>query len=145
MFRHEDFPCCGCGTDGCIDDTRTVTCADCGKRYHPDGNTEVYCYVCLAKPVYNAPKRESAKENVPCEECAHWAHKVNRPDTRGIVTRRTALGAFPQHVDIPNADTTIDGRDLCDGCADEYESECEQSHYEYIESGEYLDRYSDDY
>ena len=50
-MKHEDYPCCGCGPEGCIDFTRTVTCEDCGKSFHPDGNAEKYCYACGQKPV----------------------------------------------------------------------------------------------
>jgi hypothetical protein len=45
-MRHEDYPCCGCGPEGCIDFSRTTACADCGREYHPDSNTEVFCYGC---------------------------------------------------------------------------------------------------
>jgi hypothetical protein len=46
MFRCEDFPCCGCGSEGCIDFNTIVSCKDCGDNYHPDSNTGVYCYKC---------------------------------------------------------------------------------------------------
>lgn len=45
-FRHEDFPCCNCGSEGCVDDSRKVQCEECGKEYHPDMNTERFCYRC---------------------------------------------------------------------------------------------------
>ena len=45
-YRCEDAPCCGCGPEGCVDFSRTVNCIDCGKEYHPDQNTESYCYSC---------------------------------------------------------------------------------------------------
>lgn len=46
MARCEDYPCCGCGPEGCIDFEEIVTCEKCGKQYHPDDNTWVYCYGC---------------------------------------------------------------------------------------------------
>lgn len=45
-MKHEDYPCCGCGEDGCVDYDRKVNCKQCNRSYHPDQNTEVYCYVC---------------------------------------------------------------------------------------------------
>jgi hypothetical protein len=47
-YRCEDAPCCGCGPEGCVDRSRLVSCEDCGKDYHPDQNTEMYCYACQA-------------------------------------------------------------------------------------------------
>jgi len=48
-MRHEDYPCCGCGPEGCIDYNKTVKCQDCGQTYHPDQNTEKVCYRCQAE------------------------------------------------------------------------------------------------
>lgn len=48
-MRHEDYPCCGCGPEGCIDFNTTTECRDCGKSYHPDDNTQSYCYACQAR------------------------------------------------------------------------------------------------
>lgn len=45
-MRHEDYPCCGCGPEGCIDFERTVKCKKCRKEYHPDPQTQIYCYGC---------------------------------------------------------------------------------------------------
>ena len=45
-MRHEDYPCCGCGPEGCVDTSTTVECGDCGKVYHPDQWTQMYCYAC---------------------------------------------------------------------------------------------------
>lgn len=45
-YRCEDYPCCGCGPEGCVDRTRIVVCKECGTRFHPDQNTEEYCYRC---------------------------------------------------------------------------------------------------
>lgn len=59
-YRCEDYPCCGCGPEGCIDFSRTVACKDCGKKYHPDQNTEVYCYACQGPGV---------DENGDCNMC----------------------------------------------------------------------------
>jgi len=52
----EDYPCCGCGPEGCVDFETTVTCRQCGKTYHPDQNTEVYCYACQSteEEIYDA-------------------------------------------------------------------------------------------
>ena len=49
MARCEDYPCCGCGPEGCIDRETVVICGDCGKRYHPDQNTEEFCYACQSR------------------------------------------------------------------------------------------------
>lgn len=49
-YRCEDAPACGCGPEGCVDRSRTVNCADCGRSFHPDGNTETYCYRCAMTP-----------------------------------------------------------------------------------------------
>ena len=61
-FRHEDYPCCGCGSEGCVDDTRTVTCKGCGKKYHPDDQTEVYCYRCQAIHEISLEENENCYE-----------------------------------------------------------------------------------
>jgi hypothetical protein len=45
----EDYPCCGCGPEGCIDFERIVKCKECKTKYHPDNNTEQYCYRCQVK------------------------------------------------------------------------------------------------
>lgn len=45
-MRHEDYPCCGCGPEGCIDFDTTVSCQSCGHTYHPDPNTDMFCYAC---------------------------------------------------------------------------------------------------
>lgn len=45
-MRCEDFPCCGHGSEGCVDTSRTIKCADCKQTYHPDSMTEKYCYRC---------------------------------------------------------------------------------------------------
>jgi hypothetical protein len=47
-MRHEDYPCCGCGPEGCVDTSRTVECDGCGRDYHPDQWTEYFCYRCQA-------------------------------------------------------------------------------------------------
>ncbi len=47
-MKCEDYPCCGCGPEGCIDFSRTVQCGDCGVEFHPDQNTERFCYRCIA-------------------------------------------------------------------------------------------------
>lgn len=47
-MRCEDYPCCGCGPEGCIDFSRTVKCKDCRQSYHPDSMTQEYCYRCQA-------------------------------------------------------------------------------------------------
>ena len=48
-MRHEDYPCCGCGPEGCIDFSTTVECLSCGQEYHPDPQTGEYCYRCQAE------------------------------------------------------------------------------------------------
>lgn len=50
-MRHEDHPACGCGPEGCIDFDRVVECGDCGQEYHPDPQTETYCYRCQAEHI----------------------------------------------------------------------------------------------
>ena len=37
-MRCEDYPCCGHAGDpgGCPDFSRTVSCHDCGVKFHPD-------------------------------------------------------------------------------------------------------------
>ena len=67
-MKHEDYPCCGCGPEGCIDFTRTVTCEDCGKSFHPDGNAEKYCYACGQKPVIKTQELKPITESdADCE------------------------------------------------------------------------------
>lgn len=48
MSKCEDYPCCGCGPEGCIDYDRTVVCEDCGRKFHPSGDNERFCLRCLA-------------------------------------------------------------------------------------------------
>ncbi len=64
MFRHEDAPFCGCGPEGCIDTTRTVSCHDCGTEYHPDAETETLCWRCIAiREIEEEERREWEAEN----------------------------------------------------------------------------------
>lgn len=46
MARCEDAPACGCGPEGCIDYSRKNKCKQCGREFHPDANTENFCYRC---------------------------------------------------------------------------------------------------
>ena len=67
-MRHEDYPCCGCGPEGCIDFDTTVSCQSCGKTYHPDPSTEDYCYACQSlgeeeKDEYEDDDWESREED----------------------------------------------------------------------------------
>lgn len=98
MSRCEDYPCCGCGPDGCIDFDKTVECADCGKTYHPDPQTGVYCYVCLSKPKYVPPKITKVVAGDKCAECG--ATDL-RDDETGWFGKR------------------VSGTPYCDDCADE--------------------------
>ena len=134
MFKHEDFPCCGCGPEGCIDHTRTVQCAQCGQRYHPDPQTGVYCYRCLNAPRYRytPPKRMAAKPNTCCEECLHWAGRDQRRGVHGPID----LSA------VPEATVTFGNGDLCDDCARDAEDE-DRAGWETDAAEGWIDEYDD--
>jgi hypothetical protein len=116
-YRCEDYPCCGCGPEGCIDFSRTVSCEDCGKRYHPDQMTEVYCYACLATPRYVPWKRDPAK---PGEDCC-WCSR--------------------EEEETPKATCRIGGFPYCDDCATETEIDNREAFEQEVREGRYDDRY----
>lgn len=61
-MRHEDYPCCGCGPEGCIDFNTTVECRQCGKEYHPDPQTGKYCYRCQAEDAWHQEQEDDYGE-----------------------------------------------------------------------------------
>jgi hypothetical protein len=66
-MRHEDYPCCGCGPEGCVDLNRVVKCQYCGTQYHPDPQTEKYCYSCQYQNTVDSLVRNSY--GLFCEGC----------------------------------------------------------------------------
>lgn len=97
-YRCEDAPACGCGPEGCVDTSRTVSCEDCGKKYHPDQQTERFCYVCLSKPP--VPKFDGSPAGYGvCDECG----------TDHVPADEEQLRRWSQETR------------LCEGCYEDYE------------------------
>jgi len=65
-MRHEDYPSCGCGPEGCIDFDTRVKCQRCHREFHPDPNTGEYCYGCQAQ---NRVEAIMERHNAPIYKC----------------------------------------------------------------------------
>lgn len=120
------YPCCGCGPEGCIDFSRTVECADCGKTYHPDQNTGVYCYACLSTPKWKPPKYVEVTSEMPCNLCKEEADRDRR---RGL-----------QPSKVNSATVMLDGKKewaYCDGCADDVVADWQDSFNMDVAEGRY--------
>lgn len=144
-MRHEDYPCCGCGPEGCIDFDRVVKCADCGTRFHPDATHEVYCLRCAEIP--RRPKqleRRTVEPGRVCQECQDIhdrdVYRATHPDPRRRQTR------IEDAWDVSTATVALvdsRGREIgvyCEDCASEVEGEywesCQEERRAY-EMGEY--------
>ena len=80
-MRCEDYPCCGCGPEGCIDRSRTVSCSRCGTKYYPDPQTNETCYGCQQANAVDNLVAKSHGTFYECQEC-NWKGDAMPEDGR---------------------------------------------------------------